>query len=73
MSIEKVRAKFNVRSIERVLSSRYSGKNAKGYDEYESIKLSSPSGNIELGVVVEDIAKFFELGKEYYIDFSKAE
>lgn len=34
---------------------------------------ASPSGQIELGTVNPAAASYFELGGEYYIDFTKAE
>ncbi len=34
---------------------------------------SSPSGKLELGVINLAAATYFELDKEYYIDFTKAE
>lgn len=34
---------------------------------------ATPSGRLELGCVNLDAAKYFELGQEYYIDFSKAD
>jgi len=33
---------------------------------------STPSGQVELGVVAEGIAERFELGKSYYLDFNEA-
>jgi hypothetical protein len=33
---------------------------------------ASPSGQLLLGCVNEEASKYFELGKEYYIDFTKA-
>jgi len=33
----------------------------------------TPSGSISLGVVNQDAWKHFELGKEYYIEFRKAD
>ena len=34
---------------------------------------SSPSGSIQLGVVNQAAWKHFEIGKEYYLDFTSAE
>jgi hypothetical protein len=33
----------------------------------------TPTGEITLGTVNEAAGKYFELGKEYYVDFTKAE
>jgi hypothetical protein len=33
----------------------------------------TPSGQVRLGTVNGDAASYFELGKEYYLDFTKAE
>jgi hypothetical protein len=48
-----------------VYSSDPKSENAKFWD-------SSPSGKLELGVINLDAAKYFELDKEYYIDFTLA-
>jgi len=32
---------------------------------------ATPSGNIELGVVKGETGRYFELGAEYYIDFTR--
>lgn len=34
---------------------------------------ATPSGSVTLGSVNERLAEFFELGKEYFVDFTKAE
>jgi hypothetical protein len=46
-----------------------------GDPEHENTKFwqYSPSGQLRLGTVNEAAARYFELGKEYYIDFAKAE
>lgn len=41
--------------------------------ENEKFFASTPSGTIELGVLNPEAAQQFELGKEYYIDFTPAE
>lgn len=41
--------------------------------ENEKFFASTPSGTIELGVINPEAAQQFELGKEYYIDFTPAE
>lgn len=46
-----------------------------GDPDHENTKFweASPSGEIRLGVVNREAWKNFELGKEYYIDFTPAE
>jgi hypothetical protein len=34
---------------------------------------ATPSGTIELGTINEEAAAIFELGKEYYVDFTPAQ
>lgn len=34
---------------------------------------ASPSGKLELGCINEEAGRYFELGKEYYLDFQKAD
>lgn len=48
---------------------------ANGDPDHENSKFwrASPSGKIELGTVNPEAWKHFELGAEYYIDFTKAE
>lgn len=73
-----VRAKFVVNEIAR---------NQYGQQETQVIRMSAvmsgseenkkffawtPSGKIELQTVNPDAGKAFELGKEYYVDFSEA-
>jgi hypothetical protein len=41
--------------------------------ENDSFFKATPSGNIGLGVVNEEAASQFEVGKEYYVDFTPAE
>lgn len=75
-----VRAKFKCYSINRLL--HWNGK-----EEIQSISLSpvlgdskenkkfyaaTPSGDIKLNTINIESAKYFELGKEYYVDFTKA-
>lgn len=47
---------------------------ANGDPNHENTKFwqASPSGQLSLGCVNLDAAKQFELGKEYYIDFTPA-
>lgn len=46
-----------------------------GDPNHENTKFwqASPSGQLELGCINLEAAKYFELGKEYYIDFKKAD
>jgi hypothetical protein len=44
-----------------------------GSEENESFYQYTPSGSIELGIVNENASKQFEVGKEYYVDFTPAE
>ena len=44
-----------------------------GSPENQAFFDSTPSGSIHLGTVNEESGKTFELGAEYYIDFTKAE
>lgn len=81
-----VRAKFVVNKIERSHQSVWKDGKASlgevqtikmypvssGSDENKAFFASTPSGTIELGTVNADAYSQFELGKEYYIDFSPA-
>jgi hypothetical protein len=44
-----------------------------GSPENEKFYRYTPCGSIELSTVNDDAAKQFELGKEYYVDFTLAE
>lgn len=77
-----VRAKFVVNSITRTLHwDKAKGEIAtiklypvtSGSEENKSFYAATPSGSIELGTVNQLAADAFELGKEYYVDFTKAE
>lgn len=74
-----VRAKFKVNSIDRQLS--YEGKELQtiklspvttGSEENKQFYAYTPSGHIDLGTVNAEAAQQFELGKEYYVDFTPA-
>lgn len=76
-----VRAKFFVRAITRTLHwDKSKGTVATiqlspvtgGSEENKAFFEASPSGSIDLGTVNEAAAEQFELGKEYYIDFTQA-
>lgn len=40
--------------------------------ENKAFFAATPSGSVELAVVKEEVAAQFELGKEYYVDFTPA-
>jgi hypothetical protein len=44
-----------------------------GSDENKEFYRYTPSGSIEIGILNEKTAEMFEIGKEYYIDFTPAE
>lgn len=44
-----------------------------GSKENEEFYKYSPSGSIELGTINEAAATSFEIGKEYYVDFTPAQ
>lgn len=44
-----------------------------GAEENKQFFASTPSGNIELGLISEHAASLFELGQSYYVDFTKAD
>lgn len=44
-----------------------------GSEENKTFYKYTPGGSISLSVVNEEAVKQFELGKEYYVDFTKAE
>ena len=70
----KVRAKFKVKELtqteygERIKLEPVIG----GSPENESFFKWTPSGVIEMGTINTDAAKEFEVGKEFYVDFTKA-
>jgi hypothetical protein len=77
-----VRAKFVVRSIARDLHwDRAKGEVqtihltpvTSGSDENTAFYEATPSGEIKLGTLNAEAAAAFELGKSYYVDFTKAE
>jgi len=74
-----VKAKFKVDAIERT---KYSEKELQtiklspvtsGSDENKQFWAFTPCGSITLGMVNAEAASQFELGAEYYVDFTKAE
>ncbi len=44
-----------------------------GSEENKKFWVASPSGRIELGCANLEAAQLFELGKQYYIDFTEAD
>lgn len=79
--MSSVRAKFKVNSI-----TRQAGWN--GCKEVHTIKLSpvtggsdenrrfyaaTPGGQIELSVVTEEVGREFDIGAEFYVDFTPAD
>ena len=76
-----VRAKFKVDSIERGLwdkkemhTIKMTPVYANNDPEHENTKFwrYSPCGSLHLGTINAEAASQFELGAEYYIDFTKA-
>lgn len=76
-----VRAKFKVGRISQVDGGHSSAISTminlypvtSGSPENEKFYRYTPSGSIELSTVNAEAAKNFELGKEYYVDFTEAE
>lgn len=75
-----VRAKFKLQSFTTSLD--HTGKELRtltfypvtsGSDENKAFWQYTPSGKIELGTVNPDAWSKFELGKEYFLDFTPAE
>lgn len=76
--LAKIRAKFVCMEVEKtypeadystVLLNPVIG----GSKENESFYEATPGGGIELQVVKNETAQLFEVGKEYYVDFTLAE
>lgn len=76
-----VRAKFEVAEIRR---HQYANKEMQTVclvpvrsndSKHENAKFwnATPSGKIELGIINLEAAEYFELGKEYYLDFTLAD
>lgn len=81
-----VRAKFKLASVNSVLYSAAPGNTTEmrtfnfspvystdPEHENKAFWDASPQGQIQLGVVNKQVWDKFELGKEYYIDFTAAE
>jgi hypothetical protein len=75
--MEKVRAKFKVDSITRSQNPGVSVKLypvcADGIPENERYHKYTPSGSLEMYIDNPPAAEFFEIGKQFYVDFTKAE
>lgn len=81
------RAKFKVLQVvkrEQWVNSGSTGSHEIGYEiemypvisgspENEQFYKLTPGGNMKLTVLSEETANQFEIGKEYYVDFTKAE
>ena len=75
-----VRAKFKVHSITRQAgwggakecNTIKLGPVTSGSDENKSFYASTPSGSIEIGVVHKEVSDRFEIGQEFYVDFTPA-
>ena len=77
-----VRAKFAVQSITRTQHwDKAKGEVqtikltpvTSGSDENKAFYDATPGGSIDLQTLNPQAASYFELGKEYYLDFTKAE
>lgn len=73
-----VRAKFKVLSIKKTQFTDGIGSVIElspvisGSDENKEFYKWTPSGKIELGTINESSAEQFEIGAEFYVDFSPA-
>lgn len=71
-----VRAKFRVDN-RREFASGKGGVElfpvSSGSEENKQFYSWTPGGRIELVTINPDVVQFFEPGKEYYVDFTKAE
>lgn len=75
-----VRAKFKVQSITR--QAGWGGAKecnvvklspvSSGSEENKVFYASTPSGSIELGVLVPEVSSRFDIGQEFYVDFTPA-
>jgi len=71
---KKVRAKFKVSQVMHTEA----GNSIQlipvsvGSEENKEFYRYTPSGQIELSIVNQESASFFEVGQEYYVDFSLA-
>jgi len=82
-----VRAKFKVDAIEYTNSGTTENPNIKATvkmtpvyggsnnasEENKRFWQWTPSGDLKLGTINKEAADYFEIGKEYYLDFTKVE
>lgn len=77
-----VRAKFVVQSVTRTQHwDKAKGEVqpikltpvTSGSDESKAFYAATPGGSVDLQTLNPQAASYFELGKEYYLDFTKAE
>lgn len=76
-----IRAKFKVVSITR--SAGWNGIKelqtiklqpvTSGSEENKAFYAATPAGSIDLSVVPESVGKQFDIGQEFYVDFTPAE
>lgn len=77
--MQKVRAKFKVNAKEQTMSGTEVMTTIKmnpvysGSEENKNFYKYTPSGELRLGVLKDEVGKFFELDKEYYVEFTPAE
>lgn len=75
-----IRAKFRVQSVTR--QAGWGGAKecniiklhpvTSGSEENKSFYASTPSGQIEMGVVHKEVSDQFDIGQEFYVDFTPA-
>ncbi len=70
---EMIRAKFLVTSVNVSEGEVTLIAVACGSEENKSFFTYTPSGEIKMSIVNENTLKGFEVGKEYYVDFTKAD
>lgn len=73
-----VRAKFRLDSVKQWAyggskSFEFSAVYDDGIEENKRYAKATPSGKLEIQIDNPPAAEFFELGKSYYLDFTKAE
>jgi hypothetical protein len=79
-----VRAKYRITAKEEVAGGVVAGQSEKlvtikmvpvinGSEENKEFFKYTPSGEMRIGTLNQKAAEYFELGKEYYVDFTKSE
>lgn len=75
--MKKVRAKFNCHYIQKNEESRGITVNmlavTDGSEENKSFSEFTPSGQLSIVIDKGEAKEYFEEGKDYYLDFTKAE